>query len=294
MMKSMTGFGRGEASFSGGKMIVELSSVNRKQFELRTNLPRELIACENFLRKEINAKITRGSVALRVVRSAAESTAAAASRIDHALLDALIDECRRHDPNADVPLAALLAVPGVVLPASNDADAEISGAEEAALDAALRGALENFEAMRCAEGENLLRDTAMRLARLEALVETIRPAAASIKAALRTKLMESMKAEFGGMVDCADERLLKEILFYTDKADVTEELTRLGSHFAQFHAFLKAEAVQPGRSLDFLIQEMFREITTLGNKAGSVAISPRVVEFKAELEKLREQIQNVE
>ena len=146
--------------------------------------------------------------------------------------------------------------------------------------------------MRDREGVILAEDLSSRREILEKLLAAIKPLAAAIPGQLKTKLMEKIVEE-GLPVDVNDERLLKEVLFYADKADVTEEITRLESHFRQFDAFLKAE--EPvGRSLDFLLQEMFREITTLGNKAGCGEITPLIVKFKSELEKLREQIQNVE
>ena len=163
---------------------------------------------------------------------------------------------------------------------------------ENALLTAFDEALAEFLRMRTAEGEHLKRDFEQRLVLLESLLAQIEPLTSGIPAAVKARLLEKIAAE-RLPVDSSDERLLKEVLFYADKADVTEEITRLRSHFAQFRRLL-AQTEPAGRSMDFLMQEFFREITTLGNKAGIPAVSPLVVAFKSEVEKLREQIQNVE
>ena len=142
------------------------------------------------------------------------------------------------------------------------------------------------------KGAALKNDLESRERLLESLLAEIEPLAAEMNAGIKARLLARLEEE-KIPVPGDDERLLKEVLFYADKADVTEEITRLHSHFGQFRRFL-AESKPVGRSLDFLMQEMFREITTLGNKAGVPAVSPLVVAFKSELEKLREQIQNVE
>ena len=147
--------------------------------------------------------------------------------------------------------------------------------------------------MRNAEGEALRQDLAGRMDFLRNKLNAIRPFAAGITERIKQRLLEKLEAE-NLAADPHDERLLRELLFYADRADVTEEITRLESHFGQFASFLNNDHEPVGRSLDFLVQEMFREITTLGNKAGSSDISPLVVAFKAELEKIREQVQNVE
>ena len=147
--------------------------------------------------------------------------------------------------------------------------------------------------MRETEGAALRNELAGRLAGLRELLAAIEPDTAGLAEAAKTKLLAKLEAE-KLPVDTNDERLLKEVLFYADKSDVTEEIARLKSHFEQFDRFLAASDEPAGRSMDFLIQEMFREITTLGNKAGTSAVSHRVVAFKAELEKMREQVQNVE
>jgi uncharacterized protein (TIGR00255 family) len=156
----------------------------------------------------------------------------------------------------------------------------------------LKNALNALNDMRKAEGEELKNELANRLALLEELRDSLLPHASAVEEQIKQRLLDKLAAS-NLPVDLHDERFLKEVLYYADKADVTEELTRLASHFVQFRKFLDG-APGGGRSMDFLVQEMFREITTLGNKAGSGVMSEPVVKFKTELEKIREQIQNIE
>ena len=288
-MRSMTGFGKGEVvSPQGVVLTVEVSSVNRKQFEPRFSLPSEYAAREIDLRKRLGEVISRGAVSLRVVRSGA----AGAASVNTALLEELARLCvdlrKRFGLAPEFDAAALLSAPGVM-----NGAAESGEDDGGLLTAALEKALEKFLAMRTAEGAALAADLRMRLDQLEGVLDEIEPRTAGIGEALRTRLLERIKAE-NLPADPNDERFLKEVLFYADRADVTEEITRLRSHFSQFRGFLAEPEKPVGRGMDFLVQEMFREITTLGNKAGTPEVSPLVVAFKTELEKIREQVQNVE
>ena len=276
-MLSMTGFGKGEAEFDGIRVTAEISSVNRKQFELRVSAPSEFSEFEPLARRLVAEAVSRGSIQLKIGSSA--SAATAGNVVDAGFLAALIEAARRARREAGldhaVQVEQLMMIPGVVAAARPDAQ---SPGMAAAYEQALRAALDGYREMR----ERLL----------ESLLAEIEPLAAEMNAGIKARLLARLEEE-KIPVPGDDERLLKEVLFYADKADVTEEITRLHSHFGQFRRFL-AESKPVGRSLDFLMQEMFREITTLGNKAGVPAVSPLVVAFKSELEKLREQIQNVE
>lgn len=293
-MRSMTGFGKFEATSPDGSVLTaEVSSVNRKQLEIRANLPQELTALEPLARRLLASSISRGAVTLRVNRSSGRA-AAATTRVNAALLESLARECvevrRKLGLVPDFDPAALLAIPGVLESASADTE-EPEFVQ--AFEAAVNGALAKFVAMREAEGEALKADLEARLQTLESLLDKIRPFAAGITAGIKAKLLEKLQGE-NLVADLNDERLLRELLFYADRSDVTEEITRLDSHFGQFRGFAGKSGEPIGRSLDFLVQEMFREITTLSNKAGSQDISPLTVAFKSELEKIREQVQNVE
>ncbi|MEA4862093.1 MAG: YicC/YloC family endoribonuclease [Victivallaceae bacterium] len=294
MIRSMTGFGKGvaDAQAPACHIEIELSSVNRKQLEQRWTLPRELSAIEPDLRRSLAAKLSRGAVSARV-GCVFHGEAASATNINLSLLlklaataTAVRNECKMSDP---IDLAALMTIPGVVENTEYAADTEdIRNAALAALDAALGQLI----AMRAREGAALEADLSGRMEKIESLLAKIKPLVAALPGQLKAKLLEKL-AESGLNVDLNDDRLLKEVLFYADKSDTTEEITRLESHFVQFRHYL-ASSEPAGRSLDFLLQEMFREITTLSNKAGSPQVSPLAVAFKSELEKLREQVQNVE
>ena len=287
---SMTGFGSGNARYDQGTLTAEITSVNRRQLEIRFNLPRELTAMEPELRKLVQERLSRGMVSVRIFRS---GSAAESVTVNHERLDALTREAlvlrERFQLDGGISPAALLMLPGVLEdPGSAAASESLKRAATEALSLALNG----LDAMREREGEALRAELAGRLALLRETATALRGETAGVEEALRKRLTEKI-AQLGLGVDVHDERFLKEVLFYADKADVTEELTRLESHFVQFDGFL-AGVPGGGRSMDFLIQEMFREITTLGNKAGSGCAAPLVVRFKSELEKLREQVQNVE
>jgi uncharacterized protein (TIGR00255 family) len=188
-----------------------------------------------------------------------------------------------------VDVEKLMTLPGIVSFKSVDPDSpELSETFEKVLS----GAFEKFNAMRGTEGANLKKDLYGRLNHLKELLSVIEPLVAEIPEQIKQRILSRLEAE-KIPVPGNEEQLLREVLFYADRADVTEEVTRLKSHFEQFVKYLE-DASPRGRSLDFLAQEMFREINTLGNKAGIPAVSAQVVEFKSELEKVREQIQNVE
>jgi uncharacterized protein (TIGR00255 family) len=294
-MKSMTGFGRGAAATADGLtgFAVEISSVNRKQLEIRINLPRELSMLEPAVRSAVNARISRGSLAVRVALEG-ESTALGVPKVNRAALTGLIEQFRRVQEATGIPgqieIQHLALVPGVIEDVALDASQPWI---EEVLLRAVEAAVDNLLAMRSAEGKSIEADFARRLELLESLVDRIEPVAAGLPAFMREKMREKLK-NAGLEVEYDDERLLKELVIYSDKSDVTEELTRLRSHFGQFRNFIRAEQEQAGRSLDFLVQEIFREITTLGNKACCCEVTPLVVEFKSELEKIREQVQNIE
>ena len=289
MLRSMTGFGKGTATAPDGTvLVVELSAVNRKQLELRFSMPQEFAAWEPEARKAISAKVSRGSLLVRVNVS---QSAAGLADLNRERLEALIQLCREYSAEEKNPVdvAALLSLPGIFGSSENR---DVSAALPA-LNAALEQALAGFNAMRECEGTALQQELGGRLNGLRDLLAKIEPQTADLADAAKAKILTRL-ADEKLPVDLNDERFLREVLYYADRSDVTEEVTRLKSHFAQFDRFLTETPESAGRSMDFLLQEMFREITTLGNKAGSSGVSPHVVAFKTELEKLREQVQNVE
>jgi uncharacterized protein (TIGR00255 family) len=287
----MTGYGRGTATFDGRQVAVELSSVNRKQAEISLALPRALLELEPRMRDEINAHISRGRLTVAVGLHAkgggkanAINVAAAKSYRDQ--LKALRKTLKLA---GEVTLDQVLRGPGVV--DSENVEIETESAWPA-LKKALKAALDQFVKMRQKEGEALAADLRKRVLAIQKNVKTIGVLAPKVMEHHRGSLLERA-AKAGLEIEASDERLLKEIVFFADRSDVSEELTRLRSHLDQFFTQLgRDEPV--GRTLDFLLQEMFRETNTIGNKANFLAISQIIVGMKTELEKLREQVQNIE
>jgi uncharacterized protein (TIGR00255 family) len=292
-MKSMTGYGRGECSQHGVKVTVEVSSVNRKQTEIAVNLPRELEVLEAQVRDEINSRVARGRLTVRVSVHAA-GPGAGKSRINVVLAEAYARELRALAKSlhlADgVTLDLLSRAPGVLQPA-----VEADSAEELwpTVAKALGDALDVLLKMREREGSWLAKDLTTRAARMRAGVRRVRRMAPTAIQRYRAQLLGRIKAAGLDTPPLDDERLVKEVFLFADRSDITEELTRLESHFQQLDDCVKSK--EPvGRTLDFLAQEMNREVNTLGAKANDSGISREVVLLKAELEKFREQVQNVE
>jgi uncharacterized protein (TIGR00255 family) len=293
-MKSMTGYGRGECAQDGFKVTVELSSVNRKQAEVSVALPRETEMLEAQIRDVIHRRVARGRVNVRVAFHAAGGKFAARKHINHALAKDYAAELARLAKqlklSGGVTLDQLLRAPGVF-----HTDEELAGTEDLwpAVEKALSHALAALMKMREREGAHLAKDLAARIGLMRAAVEKIRKQAPQTAENYRRQLLERIKS--AGLENIApdDERLLKEIVLFADRCDISEELTRLQSHFQQFEDCRQTR--EPvGRTLDFLAQEMNREINTIGSKANDAVISREVVVLKAELEKFREQAQNVE
>lgn len=297
MINSMTGFGKTSSEItSATDWSFEISSVNRKQLELRITLPREFSAAETEIRNFLKGKISRGMVNVKGICTPGGSAAKKSFEINRDLLDNIVAsalELKNKYPQlaeSNCDLSSFFCVPGVICMAEEDTEnPEVTAKMLTALDSALQ----QFTAMRRIEGEALETDLRSRLELLKSFLAKIIPCTAEINENIRKKLLDRCR-ESGLNIDLNDERLQKEILFYADKGDVSEEITRLKSHFVQFDKILSDANSDGGRSLDFLVQEMFREINTLGNKSGTCDISPLVVNFKTELEKMREQIQNAE
>ncbi len=291
-MRSMTGYGRGETDHGGAKFSVELNSVNRKQSDIVVNLPRDLIELEPRIRQAINENISRGRTNVVVTfhdgqngaRKLALDTGLARSY--HEAMRALQQEL---DAPGEITIGAILQAPGVMrFPEQAVSAQEVWPAIERALHVALADLIK----MREREGRHLARDLIHRLKAMRKQLKEIRALHPEVVKRYRAALLERIQ-KAGLPIAPNDERLMKEISFFADRADISEELTRLESHLAQFaHHLRKNEPV--GRTLEFIIQEIFRELNTLGAKANDAAISQRVVAGKAELEKIREQVQNLE
>src|SRR5437762_2568928 len=293
-MKSMTGYGRGDCSQDGFKITVELSSVNRKQSEMSINLPREMEMLEAQMRDVINRFIARGRLTVRVSLHAGLGNLSAKMHLNVALAKAYARELARLSKQLRLPgpvlLDHLVRAPGVF-----QTDEQIAEEEDfwPAVEKALRKALGDMIKMRVREGTHLRQDLVKRITIMRKAVATVQRHAPGVAERYRQQLIERIKSAGLDTPLAEDDRLVKEVVYFADRSDISEELTRLQSHFQQFDDCLKSK--EPvGRVLDFLAQEMNREINTIGSKANDSLISREVVTLKAELEKFREQAQNVE
>jgi uncharacterized protein (TIGR00255 family) len=291
-LKSMTGFGEGTASAGGIRVTVELSSVNRKQLDINVNLPRNLITLDAQLQKMVRAEFTRGRVS-GIVRVESADGSAGTVIVDEKLAAQYVEGLRKIAKHLklsdDIGAEALSRLPGIVNVEQENQDADHVGS---VLDQAMGKALRGLARMRTAEGKALEKDLRMRLQLLEELMKEIRKLSADVVSNYRKKLFQRL-AEAGLEDVAADERIVKEIALFADRCDISEELTRLKSHLSQSRKLLRSS--EPvGRTLDFLCQELFREINTIGSKANEVEITRQVVAFKTELERIREQVQNIE
>jgi uncharacterized protein (TIGR00255 family) len=293
-MKSMTGYGRGECAQDGFKITVEVSSVNRRQSEVVVYTPRELELLESQLRDEINHHISRGRLTVRVTLHAADKVCGTKIRLNIPLakaygheLERLAKELRITGP---VTLDHILRAPGVVQTEEGIADAEDFWPP---MHKALREALQQMLRMREREGAHLEKDLRMRMGLVRKIAARIQKYAPRVVRLYQHQLLARIRQAGIDHIGINDPRILQEIAFFADRSDISEELTRLQSHFQQFEDCLQGK--EPiGRTLDFLAQEMNREVNTIGSKANDSRISREVVQLKAELEKFREQVQNVE
>src|SRR4029453_972506 len=291
-MRSMTGYGRGETAHNGTKFSVELNSVNRKQSDIVVNLPRDLAELEPRIRQTINENISRGRTNV-VVSYHNGSSAPRKLALDVDLARSYHDAMRALQKQLDAPgeitIGAILQAPGVMRAPEEAFDAS---AAWPAIERALRAALTELIKMREREGKHLAKDLIRRLKAMRKQIKEIRGLHPEVVKKYRAVFLERIQ-KAGLPISADDERLMKEVTFFADRADVSEELTRIESHLAQFaHHLRRHEPV--GRTLEFITQEIFRELNTLGAKANDAAISQRVVLCKPELEKVREQIQNLE
>ena len=288
----MTGYGRGQSSQNGSKFSVELNSVNRKQSDVVVTLPRELSELEPRVRDVINAEVSRGrlNVVVAAHYSAARNQAVALdTNLARTYFRAMVELQKELNAAGEINIETILRAPGVVRAPEEQFSADDAWPH---VESALKEALTDLVKMREQEGKHLAKDLIHRLKTVRGCVRKIRLLQPGVLKRHRQSLHDRIE-KAGLELPIDDERLVKEVIFFADKSDISEELTRLESHFAQFaHHLRKNEPV--GRTLEFMCQEIGREFNTLGAKANDVEISQLVVTCKAEMEKIREQIQNIE
>ena len=288
----MTGFGTGRSRAGDEEISVEVRAVNHKHLEVKVRLPRELAALEAAVVKAVRARCARGAVDVAVRRSAS-TLSGAVPMVDAAMARAWREALRtvaRAAELADMPTAAQIAgQPGVVRMEEPVTDLALA---EGSLERALTEALDALVAARVREGRALEADLSARLERVATLAAEVAALAPRTVETYRARLQERVADLLkGAPVD--EARLVQEVALFAERTDVAEEATRLQAHLAAFRSFL-ASSEPAGRKMDFLVQEMHREVNTTGSKSQSTDISTRIVELKAELERIREQVQNVE
>lgn len=287
-MRSMTGFGAGSAPLGSGRISLEIRALNHKHQEVRVRLPAELQEHTFFLEQLARDALGRGrfDVAVRIEGAAAAQATINEPRL-RALYVSLMSVAKEFDPDASIDIAQLLTIPEML---------KIEGPQleetRTSMKAALREAVAALTLMQEAEGRTLKNDLTTRLNHLRQLTKQVTAGAVDLVEYRRQKLKERLDQLLLDASAVSAERIEHEIALLADRSDITEELVRLQSHFDQFSELLD-DPLQMGRRLDFLLQEMSREVNTLGAKSPHTKVVQLVVEMKSEVERLREQVQNV-
>jgi len=289
----MTAYGKGDFLQNGKRFLVEIKSLNNRYRDVILRIPRNLQGFEKDLRSLIDKKIRRGRIEVSFQIESSHEAPPYALELNLPLVDAylkIFDQLSDHSGlKQDIKMETLIQMNDVVNIKTDMDDEEEMGK---GLYMTLSRGLDSLMEMRQTEGAAIEIDLKKRLERIEGFVGDVRGRTSEIVEAYQVRLTENVAKLCQGVSVDAD-RIAQEVAIFAERADITEELVRMGSHLEQFKTYLKMDDVV-GRRLDFLIQEMNREVNTLGSKASDGFVSRTVVEIKAELEKLREQIQNVE
>jgi uncharacterized protein (TIGR00255 family) len=291
-MKSMTGYGRAEAIVQGITLTVEMKSVNHRFREISVRMPRSLSLFEEQIKKCIQQHISRGRIDTYLFMSS-EQWGIRKLNVDWSLAEAYVQAAEemknRLGVSGNITLQDLLSIPELFV-IDERSDAEDL---KAVLLETVERAVRDLVHMRAEEGRQLEADMLERLLVIKEILHRVTECSPQIKEAYQSKLRSGVEDFLQNRAELDEARLMNEVAVYLDKSNIDEELTRLDSHIHQFQQLLKKDEVL-GRKLDFVLQEMNREVNTLGAKSQSTTISQSVVNLKSELEKLREQVQNIE
>ena len=292
MVKSMTGYGRARQTLRGRDITVEVRSVNNRYLDCTVKVPRTYIFAEDAVKSRVQKAVSRGKVDVFITidATAADETVVAVNEsLARGYYEALIKIRDMFSLEGELTAAVLAKFPDVLTVTKAEEDLESVAGD---ICAVLDEALEAYNAMRTVEGEKLCEDIAGRVATIETVVGKVEERSPQTVAAYREKLTARMQ-EVLQSTTIDESRILTEAAIFADKIAVDEEPVRLRSHIAQLRTMLKSD--QPvGRKLDFLIQEVNRECNTIGSKCNDLTIAQDVVNMKAEVEKIREQVQNIE
>jgi len=290
---SMTGYGRSEVGESENRFVIEVRSLNNRYLDIQLKSPRSLAALESRIRKHVQDKFSRGRFDIFISRSG-EQEVSGRLAVNEAragqFIESLKDLKKRYDLSGDINLSMVAGFPDIITVADTREDPE---AVWQVLSSGLQDALDGLLKMRSEEGVALVHDVSARLETIDHLIERIQDKAPATVESARKRMTDTLGRLLNEQPDPV--RLAQEIAFLAERTDVTEELTRLRSHMNQFRTMLADSPPEGvGRKLDFLIQEIGREVNTIASKAMDAEISLDVVHIKSELEKIREQIQNIE
>jgi uncharacterized protein (TIGR00255 family) len=291
-IRSMTGFGRGRSASGEIEIITEIRAVNHRFLDLSVKVPRAFNVFEPAIRKIITDTVHRGKFDIMVTRGAGKNGLVEVT-LDESLatgyFNCLTRIKEKFDLTAEIRASDIIGLKDVVVPVERE---DLVESEWPLLEDSLGIAMRALDEMRCAEGASLWKDIENRLLSIKETASRISPLVQQVVVAAKERLERRIKELAGGM-ELDPDRLAQEVALIADKSDVTEELIRLNSHVEQFIGFF-SEGSPLGRKLDFLLQEINREVNTLGSKSASTEISSYVVYMKSELEKIREQTQNIE
>ena len=293
MIRSMTGFGAATAATSGGRLSVEVRSVNHRFSEVQLRLPRDLTPLEDRVRGIVQTRVHRGRVEVVVMRedgARRARTIRADLDLASAYARALRDVAGAVGASGEVTLAQIAGLPDVLRIEEDRVDVEVLWPS---LEPAVQAATDALVAMRAAEGQRLASDLLARAVALERMTEEIALRSRDIVRVHADRLRARL-AELLDETPVDEARIATELALFAERSDITEELTRLRSHLAQFRQTVSGEDGALGRKLEFILQEMSRETNTIGSKANDLETTRIVIAMKSELESLREQIQNVE
>ena len=296
MIKSMTGFGRGEYADETGKVTVEIRAVNHRYLDISVKMPRRYSFAEEAIKAAIKEKLSRGKVEVNVsIDNAGKSDSDVKLDADLAAkyYDALstLRDSFEFGEESKVSLSLLARMPDVIKTSAAEEDEETMTQR---LVSATRKAAEDICAMRETEGAKLAADLEARADIVSDIRARIEKRAPEIEKEYAAKFKARVEELLDGVYEVPEERIALEAAIFADKANITEELVRLDSHVSQLRAFLKTDGEAIGKKIDFLIQEMNREANTIGSKSNDREITSMMLDLKAEIEKIREQVQNIE
>lgn len=293
MIKSMTAYSTAEFATEQLTVSTEIRSYNSRYLDLVLRIPSGYQSLEEKIKEFVSARVIRGRVEVKI-QVEMEASDANVFEVDqtkaqsfYAALNRLKDE---FNIKSEISVDLLLSAGGIIKPADMAKDTE---AVWSSIRDCLKQALEEIDAMRKREGDFIAKDLFKRLAHINAQIEQIRAGATGLLDAYQQRLKERISALTGDIVEIDPGRIAQEAAILADRSDISEEIIRAESHLKQFHHIMKSDE-PAGRKLNFMLQELHREFNTMGSKIGNVEISHRIVDVKSELEKIREQIQNVE